>query len=132
MRFLAGSILFVFLSAASPGFAAEVFDGNRPLVCASIEALDCDPGAACERGVPESMGAPDFLRIDFAKNEITGPLRSTKIRSTDKNDEQIVLQGFELGLGWTLAIDRATGRMRIAFAGRDSVFIIFGACTAIP
>jgi len=72
-----------------------------------------------------------FLRIDFAKKEIAGPLRTTKIRSMEKDDDQIVLQGYEIGLGWTLAIDRITGTMRITFAGSDASFIIFGACTPL-
>jgi hypothetical protein len=132
MRFLAVGILFGITVAVSPAFAGNSFDGSRPLLCASIEALDCDPGAPCERGLPEALGAPDFLRVDFAKREIASSVRTTKIRSVDQDDDQIVLQGFEIGLGWTLAVDRATGKMRIAFAGSDSTFVIFGACTAFP
>jgi hypothetical protein len=78
------------------------------------------------------MGAPQFLRIDFAKNEIAGPLRTTKVRSMEKDDDQIVMQGYEIGLGWTFAIDRFTGNMRITFAGADSAFIVFGVCTSYP
>jgi len=111
-------------------FAGDVFDGTKPLLCASVEAIDCDPGVACERGIPEIMGAPQFMRVDFAKNEIAGPLRTAKIRSMEKDDDQIVLQGYEMGLGWTLAIDRNTGSMRVTFAGGFSAFIIFGACTS--
>jgi hypothetical protein len=132
MRTISGLILFGLFVVVSPAFAEDVFDGTKPLLCSSIEALDCDPGVACERGIPENMGAPQFLRIDFAKNEIAGPLRTTKIRSMEKDDDQIVLQGYEIGLGWTLAIDRITGNMRITFAGGNAAFIIFGACTAYP
>lgn len=132
MRIITCLILFGLLAVVSPVVAGDVFDGTKPLICASIEALNCDPGTPCERGIPELMGAPQFLRIDFAKNEIAGPLRTTKIRSTDKNDNQLVLQGYELDMGWTLAIDRFTGDMRITFAGADSAFIIFGACTSNP
>jgi hypothetical protein len=71
------------------------------------------------------------MRIDFAKNEIAGPLRTAKIRSMEKDNDQIVLQGFEMGLGWTLAIDRYTGNMTVTFAGGVTAFIIFGACTAL-
>lgn len=130
MKIITGLILFVLVVAVSPVFAQDFFDGTKPLLCASVEALDCDPGAPCTRGIPEVMGAPQFLRIDFAKNEIAGPLRTTKIRSIDKDDDQIVLQGYEIGMGWTLAIDRSTGNMRITFAGGDATFIIFGACTS--
>ena len=131
MKIIASLILFGLFVVVSPAFAGDVFDGTKPLLCASIEALDCDPGMPCERGIPEDMGAPQFLRIDFAKNEIAGPLRTTKIRSTEKDDDQIVLQGYEIGLGWTIAIDRVTGNMRITFAGGNAAFIIFGACTAL-
>jgi hypothetical protein len=132
MRAIAGLILFCLLVVVSPAFAGDVIDGTKPLLCASIEALDCDPGTPCERGIPEIMAAPQFLRVDFAKNEIAGPLRTTKIRSMEKDDDQIILQGYEIGLGWTLAIDRVTGNMRATFAGSNSTFIIFAACTAFP
>jgi hypothetical protein len=131
MRFTAGLLLFGFFMTVSPVFAEDVIDGTKPLLCSSIEALDCDPGMTCERNIPEIMGAPQFLRIDFAKKEITGPKRTTAIRTMEKDDNQIVLQGYEIGLGWTLAIDRATGNMRITFAGGNSSFIIFGACTQL-
>ena len=129
MRSIAILVIAVLGAAVCPALAGEVIDGTKPLLCASIEAVDCDPGVACERGIPEVMGAPQFLRIDFAKNEITGPERTTKIRSMEKDDDQIVLQGYELGLGWTLALDRSTGNMRISFARWDAAFIVFGACT---
>jgi len=132
MRIITGIILLGLFVAVSPASAGDVFDGTKPLLCASIEALDCDPGVACERGIPEIMGAPQFLRIDFAKNEIAGPLRTTKIRSMEKDDDQIVLQGYEIGLGWTFAIDRLTGDARISFAGWNSSFIVFGVCTSYP
>jgi len=131
MKIIASLIFFGLFVAVSPAFAEDAFDGTKPLLCASIEALDCDPGVTCERGIPEIMGAPQFLRIDFTKNEIAGPERTGKIRSMEKDDDQIVLQGYEIGLGWTLAIDRVTGTMRITFAGSDASFIIFGACTPL-
>ena len=130
MKIIASLILFVLLVAVSPAFAGDVFDGTKPLLCASIEAVDCDPGEPCERGIPDIMGAPQFMRIDFAKNEIAGPLRTSKIRSVEKDDDQLILQGSEIGLGWTLAIDRVSGNARITFSGWNSSFIIFAACTS--
>jgi hypothetical protein len=40
------------------------------------------------------------------------------------------MQGFELGMGWTFAIDRVTGKAVITFANREEGIVIFGACTA--
>lgn len=125
---LAVGILLIFAASAQAG---EVLDTTKPLLCASIEALDCAPGEPCDRGIPEFMGAPQFLRIDFAKKEIIGPLKTAQIRSMEKNEDQIVLQGYELRMGWTLALDRLTGNMTITFAGWDTAYIIFGACTTI-
>ena len=130
MKIIASLSLFVLFVAVSPAFAGDVFDGTKPLLCASIEAVDCDPGEPCERGIPDIMGAPQFMRIDFAKNEIAGPLRTSKIRSVEKDDDQLILQGSEIGLGWTLAIDRVSGNARITFSGWNSSFIIFAACTS--
>jgi len=131
MKIMVSFLLIGLFVTVSPAVAEDVVDGTRPLLCSSIEALDCDPGVSCERGIPEIMGAPQFLRIDFAKKEIEGPKRTTAIRSMEKDNDQIVLQGYEIGLGWTLAIDRVTGTMRITFAGSDASFIIFGACTPL-
>jgi hypothetical protein len=134
MRIIAALILFVLFVAVSPAMAGDVIDGTKPLLCATIEALDCDPGVPCERGISEIMGAPQFLSIDFAKNEIAGPLKASKIRAMDKDDDQIVLQGYgpEIGMGWTVALDRLKGIMRITLVSNDATFIIFGACTTIP
>lgn len=135
MKILLSLILCGLLEIASPAFAADVIDGTKPLLCASIEALDCDPGMGCDRGIPEIMGAPQFLNINFAKNEIAGPFRSNKIRFMEKSEDQIVLQGYEIdlgGMGWTLALDRFTGNMKITLASWDATFIVFGACTPLP
>jgi hypothetical protein len=35
-------------------------------------------------------------------------------------------------MGWTLALDRLDGYMRITLASWDATFIIFGACTSQP
>lgn len=130
MRIIVSLILFGLFLADAQTFAGDVFDGAKPLLCASIEAVDCEPGEPCERGIPEIMGAPQFMRIDFAKSEIAGPLRTTKIRSIEKDEDQIILQGLEIGLGWTFAIDRASGNARITFSGGNASFIIFAACTS--
>jgi hypothetical protein len=121
-----------FMLAASGAAAADsMFDGTKPLICASREVVDCTPGETCDKGLPEEMGAPVFLTIDFAKKVITGPKRTSRITLIEKTDAQITLYGFEIGMGWTTVIDRETGRMTATLAGKDQAFIIFGACTAI-
>jgi hypothetical protein len=130
LKILVYTVILWLCALAVPTFAEEPIDGTKPIICATLQAVSCTPGEECERGLPESVGAPQFLRVDFAKKEITGPKRSNQILFMDNNDEQITMQGFELGMGWTLAIDRATGKAIFTFANREEGIVIFGACTA--
>lgn len=120
------------LMTAFPVGAEDVFDGTKPLLCASVEAIDCSPGEACEKGLPEIIGAPQFMRVDFEKKVVIGPKRTAEIRLMEKNDDLITLQGYELGMGWTLVIDRTAGKMTVTFAKAESAFVVFGACTTLP
>ena len=129
MRLFAFIIATLFMTVASIAAAEDSFDGTKTLLCASIEAMDCTPGEQCEKGTPEEIGAPQFLRIDFAKKEIIGPKRTTVIQRMEKGDEQLTLQGSEVGMGWTLALDRITGKMTVTLAGGEQAFVIFGVCT---
>lgn len=121
-----------FMLAASGAAAADsMFDGTKPVICASREVVDCTPGETCDKGLPEEMGAPVFLTIDFIKKDITGPKRASKIALIEKSDFQITLHGIEIGMGWSMVLDRETGRMTATLAGKDQAFVIFGACTTV-
>jgi hypothetical protein len=50
------------------------------------------------------------------------------IKLVETTDEQIVLQGTELGMGWTMALDRASGDMAITLVSREGAFVFFGSC----
>ena len=111
-------------------FAAD-FDGSNPLICATIDAMDCVPGQDCAKGRPGDMGAPAFLRIDFAKKTIGGPKRTTPILSMDTSGKQILFQGKELEYGWTLALDQESGDFSATLVNRDGAFVLFGSCTPL-
>jgi hypothetical protein len=115
-----------------PVFAQEPIDGTKPLIVATIEAISCSRGEPCEKGLPEDMGAPQFMRIDFEKKEVIGPRVTTPIRLMEVDNLQITLQGYELGMGWTMVIDRATGKTSITLTGREETFVIFGTCIPFP
>ncbi|MFC0400019.1 hypothetical protein [Paraburkholderia rhizosphaerae] len=108
---------------------AADFDGKTPLICATYDAHSCDPGVLCERALPGDIGLPQFMRVDFAKKTIEGTSRTTPIQSIDKTPGQVLMQGNELGFGWTMVIDSATGEMTSTIVNRDSTFVMFGACT---
>ena len=111
--------------------AAGDFDGSKLLICAPVEALDCAPGEGCVKERPEDVGAPNFLRIDVANNVIVGPKQTTPILLMDKSDDQILLQGKELGYAWTLVLAQDSGTMTVTLVNREAAFVLFGSCTPL-
>jgi hypothetical protein len=109
-------------------FGAD-FDGSKTLICATVDAHACDPGEVCLRGLPDSIGIPQFMRIDFAKKTIAGPKRTTEIRYTDKSADQVLLQGTERGYAWTIVLDTNDGSMTLTLVNREDAFVAFGYCT---
>ena len=126
-RFLPMVAVLVWLTAGT-AFAGD-FDGSKLLICAPVEAIDCAAGEACTKGLPDDIGAPNFLRIDFANNAIVGPKQTTPILVMDKSDDQILLQGKELGYAWTLVLAQESGTMTLTLVNREAAFVLFGSCT---
>jgi hypothetical protein len=116
------------LCSTTAVFGAD-FDGSKPLICATVDAHACDPGEVCLRGLPDSIGIPEFMRIDFAKKTIAGPKRTTQIRYMDTSADQILMQGTERGYAWTIALGTADGSMTLTLVSRDDAFTVFGYCT---
>jgi hypothetical protein len=114
---------------APVAFAAS--DGVQRLICATVEAMDCEPGAACFKGRPSEVGAPAFMRIDLEKGTIAGTHRSTPIVRMDKQADNLLLQGSEIGYGWTMVIDMKGGTMAATLVNRDGAFVLFGNCTPL-
>jgi hypothetical protein len=56
---------------------------------------------------------------------------TTPIRELDKSADQVLLQGIESGLGWTIAIDSGSGTMHATMAGQDGAIILSGSCTPL-
>jgi hypothetical protein len=104
------------------------FDGSKPLICAPVEAMDCTSNEGCTKGTPEEIGAPAFLRVDVTNKTVAGSKRTSAIERSDLDANQLLLRGIELGYGWTIAIDQATGKAVFTLTDHDGAFILFGAC----
>ena len=116
--------------------AAEDFDGSVPLICASVDTLSCAPGEDCAAATTEALNIPQFLRIDFAAKAIMaerpdGDQRTSEIQKLEQLDNELILQGIQGGLGWSLTITRATGKMSLSAVGDRVAFVVFGACTRL-
>lgn len=119
----------IFLSMQT--VSAADFDGSKKLICATTVAMDCVAGRECIKGPPGDIGAPKFLSIDFAQKAVGGPKRTTAIAFIEKNEDQIVLQGNELGFGWTIALGQDGGDIVATLVNRDGAFVLFGSCTPL-
>lgn len=110
---------------------AEPIDGSKRAICTTEELRDCVAGTECLNGLPAEYGAPTSLRIDFAAKQVLGERRKSKIRDVEKKDGQILLQGREMGYGWTIAIAAASGDMTLSIVNREGGFLLFGRCAPL-
>ena len=62
---------------------------------------------------------------------IVGPQRTTPILFMDTSDDQILLQGQELGFGWTLVLDQESGALSATLVNREGAVVLFGSCTPL-
>lgn len=140
MRLLACCLGVVAILGLASGARATV-DGSESVICAATDIMECVPDGGCERVSAKESGIPRFLQVDFAAQQITharpdGDAIVSPIERSETIDGRLILQGAEDGfegvrdgIGWSLAIDEASGDMVLTGSGLDAGFVIFGACT---
>ncbi len=121
-------VLTMALGASAGSGAAET---SQRMMCATVEALDCEPGAPCFKGRPSELGAPAFMRIDLEQMVIAGTHRTTPIVSLEKRPDSLLLQGAEGAFAWTLVVGSNDGSMSATLVNREGAFVLFGSCTAL-
>jgi hypothetical protein len=114
----------------APAFAEGV-DGRKRALCLTESLKDCVAGSDCLNGLPAEYGAPTSLRLDFANKQVLGEKQKSKIRDFENKDGQLLLQGRELGYGWTIAIEQKSGDMTLSLVNREGAFVLFGRCTPL-
>jgi hypothetical protein len=124
------------LSAVSLGAAAQDFDGSEPLICATVETHDCQPGGECIKGLAADVNVPQFIRLDFATGvakttDGDGEERLAHFRTPENESGRLILQGVQNGLGWSMTIVKDTGGMALTVSGEELAMVIFGACTPL-
>jgi hypothetical protein len=111
-------------------FAAEEFNGSRPMECEPLAGHDCLPNqTACKPLKPEP-GKDLKLRIDVEKMSLKTPYRNDTlpIQSFGFNTASLVMQGTSLELVWSATVHRKTGRLTAAIADREGAYVVFGQC----
>jgi hypothetical protein len=114
-------------------YAADL-DGSTPVLCGITSAAGCDSIDGCEAATADDLGLPQFFRIDFKAKKITalgvleeGMRKETEIRSFERRDGMLILQGVDLR-GWSMVITEKIGKMTLTASGVEEAFVFFGAC----
>ena len=127
------AVLIVAMCLSAPIVQAAGFDGSRPLLCATMSAMECVEGKGCANRHPRNLDLPQFLRINFGTEQITtirtgGVQKVAKIASVSDSKSALVIQGVQRGMGWTISISKSVGTMSAAVSDREFVAVVFGAC----
>jgi hypothetical protein len=125
---------FLVSSLLSGPTLAENYDGSAPLICASIDTVQCDAEGECVSGTAAHVNLPQFFRVNFQEEivrarRVDGSERSTRIERLRHDGGHMILQGAEEGIGWSVLIDQVSGQMTITASGDGEAFVVFGACT---
>ncbi len=133
------SIALLLLACVPSAAWAADFDGSRPILCSVITVIECTP--AVDRVVSaESIGMPQFLRVDVAQKKVWPATdkegkRVSQIKRVEHLDGMLILQGADTGVrdkrdgtGWSATISETTGKFTLTAAGEKMAFVIFGAC----
>jgi hypothetical protein len=132
-RILIGISIVLFTSG---GAMAENLTGAEKILCAGIQATYCDTSGACEVGMPWQWNMPEFVEIDLeakivSTTQAAERLRQTPIRTLERGNGEIYLQGVENARAFSFVIDEATGVASIAIAADGMTISVFGACTPV-
>jgi hypothetical protein len=137
-RVLSAAILLgVTFFASSTANAKDEIDGSANLICAAFDVMACLDGGHCSRGEARSFDMPEFMNVDFKKNEVLATYdggvktATSPIKNSEISGNQLILQGIENNHGWSIAIHRESGRMNLSAVGDQVSFSIFGACQAL-
>src|SRR5262245_21029725 len=116
---------------------ADDLKGAERLLCSSGQLAACFDDGECEHAAPWTLNVPAFIQVDLAKKTLSttpasGENRSTPIRSFDRTEGRLVIQGFEGGRAFSFLIDEQTGALTAAVARNGIGVVVFGNCTPNP
>jgi len=124
--------------------ADDVPETANLFACAIQALVECPAGGTCAPTTHEASNAPALIYVYMSEGVITGrepsgALRVSKINDSRPVGDMLILQGNDLdeeghlgAAGWTMAIDRESGRLSMSVSADQVVFAAFGVCEAPP
>jgi hypothetical protein len=117
--------------------AADNVTGSDSLLCYAYSAARCElEGTACTVKTPWQLNLPDFIKLDLdAKRaettEASGEVRQTSIRTVERSNGVILLQGVQGERAFSWLITEATGEGTLAVSAPAAGLTVFTVCTPI-
>ena len=137
MRTMLLLALALALLVRSAPAAADDVTGAQALLCTAVQATICSDDAKCEIRNPWELNIPQFLELNLKDKKMfttkaSGEDRSTPIRTLEREDGLIFIQGIEMGRAFSFVISETTGMLSAAVARDGKAVSVFGACTPMP
>ena len=113
---------------------ADDLKGAQGLLCTAGQAALCTDDGDCMIQKPADLNIPLFLELDLKEKRISttrasGENRSTPIRTLERTDGMLFVQGIEGGRAFSFVISEDTGLLSAAVARDGKAVSVFGACT---
>ena len=124
----------VWLAAGSPAVWADDLTGAQQLLCTAVQATKCAEDGDCYQDLPWNLNVPQFIVVDLAAKRLSttkasGENRTTPIRTMERADGALYIQGIEQGHAFSFVISESTGTLSAAVALDGQSVSIFGGCT---
>ena len=121
---------------ASGALSADDVTGSDSLLCYALSAARCELAGPCEIKEPWDLNLPDFLKLDLkAKRAMTtaasGSQRETAIRTIERSNGTILLQGVQGERAFSWLITEASGEGTLTVSSPAAGLTVFTACTPI-
>lgn len=119
------------------GAVADDVTGSDSLLCYAHSAARCEvEDATCEVKTPWQLNLPDFLKLDLdAKRaettEASGEVRQTDLRTVERSNGVILLQGVQGERAFSWLISETTGEGTLTVSTLAAGLTVFTVCTPI-
>jgi len=127
-------VLAIICGLLSGAVLAENLSGTNKFLCSPIQVNACKASGDCNSGLPSSFNIPQFIVVDLNKKELrttkaSSENRKTQLKSVQREEGLIILQGYELGRAFSFMINESTGVASVAVSRDGTTVSVFGACT---
>lgn len=136
---LAAALLMVLSQAVGAG----AFDATQTITGTVERLIEINRQRIIDNVNPDTVGMPRTFVIDLQKGTLRGApdslvRRMVRIKRVEHVEDKLILLGADegtagttSGLGWSMAIEKTTGRATLSASGNGTAYVAFGTCTPV-